>query len=56
VNLTRIISRPVPGEKFAYMFFIEFDGAWGDEAVVRAIDELKYFSADSVFLGNYGEL
>jgi prephenate dehydratase len=27
VNLTRIISRPVPGEKFAYMFFIEFDGA-----------------------------
>ena len=26
VNLTKIISRPIPGQKFAYMFFIEFDG------------------------------
>jgi prephenate dehydratase len=53
VNLTRIESRPRPGGLGRYMFFIDLEGGVADEAVSRAIDELRGHAESVRVLGSY---
>ncbi|PCJ17688.1 MAG: prephenate dehydratase [Candidatus Cloacimonadota bacterium] len=53
VNLSKIESRPVPGSKFDYLFFIDFDGNPKDKPVQLALEELNFFSDQVTFLGCY---
>jgi prephenate dehydratase len=53
VNLTRIESRPRRGGLGRYMFFVDLEGAVGDDVVAEAIDAVRK-KADSVrVLGSY---
>ena len=53
INLSRIESRPLRQGLGRYMFFVDLEGAAGDEQVAEAISELRG-KADSVrILGSY---
>ena len=53
VNLTRIESRPLRRGLGRYMFFIDLDGATGDEAVGAAIERLRAKAESVRVLGSY---
>jgi chorismate mutase/prephenate dehydratase len=53
VNLTRIDTRPSRTEKWAYVFFIEFEGHLQDEKVAAIIAELEEQSILLKPLGSY---
>lgn len=53
VNLTRIQSRPTPGESWQYLFFIEVVGHATDRALVGAIEEVRRLSKFFKVLGSY---
>jgi prephenate dehydratase/chorismate mutase/prephenate dehydratase len=55
INLTRIesvLNRDDPGN---YLFFVDFHGSIGDEAVLRALDRVRAMSRLYKFLGCYPE-
>ncbi len=51
INLTRIISRPIPGEPGQYVFLIDFQGTPSKPAVTEALREV---GKHSVFVRNLG--
>ena len=55
LNLTKIESRPIPGRRFEYDFYLDFTGSVRDEQTLALLaslsEELPRFS----FLGNYTE-
>jgi chorismate mutase/prephenate dehydratase len=53
VNLTKIQSRPTPGESWQYMFFIEVQGHATDRPIVGAIEEVRRHSKFFKVLGSY---
>ena len=53
VNLTRIDTRPSRTEKWAYVFFIEFEGHLQDEKVAGIVGELEEQSILLKPLGSY---
>ena len=53
ISLTRIDTRPSRTEKWAYVFFIEFEGHLQDEKVAAAIQELEEQSILMKALGSY---
>ncbi|MEM9256097.1 MAG: prephenate dehydratase [Pseudomonadota bacterium] len=53
VSLTRIDTRPSRTEKWAYVFFIEFEGHLQDEQVVSILGELEEQSIMLKHLGSY---
>ncbi len=53
INLTRLESRPVRGEAFRNLFFVELDGHVTDRPVVTAIEELRSASKYVKVLGSY---
>ncbi len=53
ISLTRIDTRPSRTEKWAYVFFIEFEGHLQDEKVAEAIKELEEQSILTKLLGSY---
>ena len=53
VSLTRIDTRPSRTEKWAYVFFIEFEGHLQDEAVMGIVSELEEQSILLKPLGSY---
>lgn len=53
VNLTKIQSRPTPGENWQYVFFIEVQGHPTDRNVVGAIEEVRRQSKFFKVLGSY---
>ncbi len=53
VNLTRIDTRPSRTEKWAYVFFIEFEGHLQDENIARILAELEEQSILIKPLGSY---
>jgi len=53
ISLTRIDTRPSRTEKWAYVFFIEFEGHLQDEKVAAAIQELEEQSILMKLLGSY---
>ena len=53
VSLTRIDTRPSRTEKWAYVFFIEFEGHLQDPNIRRILDELEEQSILLKPLGSY---
>ena len=53
VNLTKIQSRPTPGESWQYLFFIEVAGHSTDRAIIGAIEEVRRLSKFFKVLGSY---
>ncbi len=56
LNLTKLESRPIPGEEFEYMFYFDFDASVADPQVLNLLSELQHDDGKFVFLGNYQEL
>ena len=55
LNMTRIESRPVPGKKWEYRFFVDFEGNLEDPAVKNALRGLEAEANRMRVLGNYGQ-
>ncbi|MBS2019350.1 MAG: chorismate mutase [Deltaproteobacteria bacterium] len=53
VNLTKIQSRPTPGESWQYLFFIEVQGHATDRSIIGAIEEVRRLSKFFKVLGSY---
>ena len=53
VNLTKIQSRPTPGESWQYLFFIEVQGHATDRPIIGAIEEVRRLSKFFKVLGSY---
>jgi hypothetical protein len=41
INMTRIESRPTPGDPNNYNFYVDFDGKPGNEKIDNLLDELR---------------
>jgi len=53
LNLTKILSRPIPGRFEEYRFMIEFHGAAPAPAVVEALARLKKITTFLALIGSY---
>jgi chorismate mutase/prephenate dehydratase len=53
LNLTRIESRPLPGQLWQYAFFTDLEGHRDDPAVSRSLDRLRATGAMVRVLGSY---
>ncbi len=53
LNMTKIESRPIQGEKWRYRFFIDIDGSLSDMAVRSALREVEKETSAFHILGNY---
>ena len=53
LNLTKILSRPIPGRFEEYRFMIEFHGAAPTPLVVQALARLKRITAFLAVIGSY---
>ena len=51
LNMVKLESRPLPGQSWQYMFFLEFTGAPGDPAVNDALHELAQTTGEFRMLG-----
>jgi len=56
VNLTKIQSRPTPGESWQYLFFIEVHGHTTDRNLVGAIEDVRRMSKFFKVLGSYQQI
>jgi len=53
VNLTKVHSRPSPGEPWGYVFFLEAEGHATDRAMVGALEEVRRRAKFFKVLGSY---
>ena len=53
VNLSRIVSRPVPGHPQTYIFFLEIDGGSGTPVVDRTLRLAEALAESMTSLGTY---
>lgn len=53
LNMTRIESRPVPGKKWEYRFYVEFEGKSDQPGVVNALSGINAEALNMQILGNY---
>ncbi len=53
INLTRIESRPIPGETWEYRFFVDLDGNLVEPGVKNALKGLSEEALSLKILGNY---
>lgn len=53
VNLTKIESRPLRGRLGRYRFFVDLEGAAGDDAVIAALEGLRGLCDEVRTLGSY---
>jgi chorismate mutase/prephenate dehydratase len=53
INLRNIFSRPVPGETWDYLFYIEVSGHVTDRAIMTALDVIKKNTKFVRVLGSY---
>lgn len=55
LNLTKIESRPIPGRKFEYDFYLDFTGSVKDSQTIALLSSLYVELPRFSFLGNYTE-
>ncbi|MCR5183563.1 MAG: prephenate dehydratase [Opitutales bacterium] len=53
INVEGLTSRPVPGRKWEYRFFLDFFAAWDDERFQKALKELEPDVVSIKCLGSY---
>lgn len=53
LNLTEIVSRPIPGRSFEYRFFVDIEGNLNDSSVVNAMETIRESAKNLRILGNY---
>ena len=53
INLTRLESRPVRGQAWKFVFFVELDGHVTDRPVLTALEELRSTTRFVKILGSY---
>jgi prephenate dehydratase len=53
LNLTKILSRPIPGRFEEYRFMIEFQGAAPAKAVADALARIKKLTDFLAIIGSY---
>jgi prephenate dehydratase len=53
VDLSKIESRPIPGETWNYSFYLDFSGNTADPIVQRALDHLSEITTTLRVLGSY---
>ena len=53
VNLTKLESRPSPGQPFEYIFYVDFEGNIAEPNVQRALDEMTGLTRALKVLGSY---
>ncbi|MCD8076145.1 MAG: prephenate dehydratase [Lachnospiraceae bacterium] len=53
LNMTKIESRPIPGQNWEYRFFVDFDGNLTDSAVKNALRGIREEAINMKILGNY---
>ena len=56
VNLSKLESRPIPGEDFEFRFFFDIEASIRDEKIRALSRQLKNEADQFVFLGNYEEI
>ncbi|MBW2621847.1 MAG: prephenate dehydratase [Deltaproteobacteria bacterium] len=56
INMTKIESRPMKGEAWAYVFFIDLEGHVKDEVMKRTLDEVQQHSRWLKVLGSYPQV
>ncbi len=53
LNMSKIESRPIPGKKFEYRFFVDFDGGIEEASVINTLRGIEAEALDIKILGNY---
>jgi len=53
ISMNKIESRPAPDKKWEYVFFIDIDGHQQNDAVARALEDLRQKAALFKVLGSY---
>jgi len=53
VNLTNVLSHPVEGKPWTYLFYVEMIGHFTDRALVTAFEEMKRLTRFFKLLGSY---
>ena len=53
INLLKIESRPIVGQPWRYMFYLDFEGDFRDEKCKRAIEHLSEIASSIKILGSY---
>lgn len=53
VNLTNVLSHPVEGKPWTYLFYVEMVGHFTDRALVAAFEEMKRLTRFFKLLGSY---
>jgi chorismate mutase/prephenate dehydratase len=56
INMTKIQSRPIEGEPWTYLFFVEATGHFTDRALISAFEEIKRITKSFRVLGSYPAL
>ena len=56
INMTRIETRPSRNNMYLHTFFIDFEGYYEDEAIVKLIQELESMSEELRIIGSYQSL
>jgi chorismate mutase/prephenate dehydratase len=53
INMTKLESRPIIGNPWEEMFYLDFEGNTADEKIQKAIDDLGHFTRFLKILGSY---
>ena len=56
INMTRIETRPSRNNEYLHTFFIDFEGYYEDEVVIKLLEMLAEMSEELRIIGSYSVL